>query len=218
MKLLRRRTLAHKSLTIVIDDDASVTSQSSTIRANVDLPKKIGKRERTTRVSFDESCNVYQAGEVDIDKDELKQQWYSSEDMKQFKSLKALLAREIYQVSKTNPAAKRYSRTFEKVYESCCAVDDSSDDNEIGLEESDRKELEKWISVSYCRIGLERSCIRKLATDKRLRRRAIVRAVLGAQEEGHSDERIRQASLSVSRASCLFAMALAKAQASHQQC
>ena len=76
--------------------------------------------------------------------------------------------------------------------------------------------LRKYVQGHSSRIGLERLCVRDIARNKRLRRSAVVEAVLEQQASRvpgpERDVAMLHASQQVSRASRLFARELAQAQ------
>lgn len=247
MKLLRHHPMR---CSIIIrmrhdedDEDASTSFETCTfdvVRQCHKAEERIaGSRSGTSSprrrvvVSFDESRNVYHQGRRDVDEDEIRAQWFSAKEMKEFKSQAGYLAREIYRLSdhKTDSghACLSYTLALERVYSACCQT--STNDDSLGslhIDKTDRENFDKWISVSTSRMGLERMCVRQIAFDKRARRKDIVKAVnqvqqqtiaLGANKSENDTatlmaERVRAVSQTISRPSRLFAQQLAMARVS----
>ena len=219
MKLFRRSSRsiirANSLIKTTTDDELSIDSLTSTVtvEARTKDPKK-SKRDRRRRVRFDDKI-VYHKN-VKMDREEVRELWCTSTDMKQYKAQTVFLAREINRAEKSNAAPFSYHRVVLGAYDACCRVRTEIDTSP--LTETERKHLDKWMEVSTSRIGLERICIREMAQDKYARRAHVVDAVLEVQDSlvygsRDGDELMRSAAMTISRASRLFAQELAKAQA-----
>lgn len=216
MKLLRRTPLSmarHVYLSKVADDEVSVASMHSTFA--VDSPAKDSRQALHRRVTFDENRNVYHANRQ-MNREEVRELWSTSAEMKQCKAQTVFLAKEIIRAEKDNSAPLSYHRIVLGAYDACCRV--TCENNTSPLTEVERQHLNKWMEISTSRIGMERICIREISQDKYARRAHVVDAVLDVQENlacgaQDGDELLRQASQSVSRTSRLFARELAHAQA-----
>lgn len=219
MKLFRRSPLSkvrNNNLIKANDDELSTNSLNSTLTAD---PKgkdyKTSKKAHPRRVHFDDSRPVCHRN-MQMDREEVRDLWCSGADLKQYKTQTAFLAKEINRAEKANVAPFSYHRVVLGAYDACCRIQSETD--VPPLTETDGKHFNKWMEVSISRIGLERICIREVAQDKYARRVHVVDAVLEVQDglisacrEG--DELMREAAMSISRASRLFAHQLAKAQA-----
>lgn len=219
MKLLRRSPLSmvRQGIFSKTSDDDSTASYGSTI--TVDFPRKLvggsTSKKAGRHVHFQESANVYHTNTM-MDRDEINELWSTGSEMRQFKQQTACLAKEINRAEKANVAPFSYHRVVLGAYDACCRV--SIESSESPLTETEKKHFTKWMEVSISRIGLERICIREMAQDKYARRAHVVDAVLEVQENllpgaREGDEMMRAASQHISRASRLFAMELAQAQA-----
>lgn len=218
MKFIRRSSLSMIQ-PIVHDDECSISSENSTIsviaasKTTVVKPQVNSRRRRT--VHFEEAKNEHYTNTC-WNKEECEVSWYSAAEMRMFKAQTIGLAKEIYRVEKTNAdKPNSYSNVVWAAYEACLRAPCEKSP----LTSFQRKQLRKWMHVSFNRHGLERMCIRNLATEKRQRRQQLVYAVLDLQDSlamrYDADEVIRKMSLSISRPSRLFAHQVAAAQADH---
>lgn len=204
----------------LVDDEGSVSSEGSTF-AVVDVPSKALTKpsfsHRRKRVHFEEHRNEYYTN-TRVYKEECENLWYSSTEMKSFKTQTVALVKDIYRVEKNHfQQPHSFSNVVLAAYDACCEA--PCETNEPCLTKSQRKHLRKWMQVGASRHGLERMCIKGIAADKRSRRLHLVDAVLDLQESlafqrSDSDEIIRNMSEAISRTSRLFAREVARAQAS----
>lgn len=225
--LTKARLLSTDSLTRrgrSSDDEGSITSTFTVDQTDKQqLPTQCPVVEpQRHRVMFDESRNVVRT--TPADDCCLEERWITSAEMKQMKNKTIYLAKEINRSDKANTTQNSFSypRVVMGVYLSCSGVALETDQSPLTAVQ--RKQFYKWMDAAQSRLGLERACIQELRLDKYRRRTQVVDAVMGVQEclpmvviRDDSDELIREASQSVSRASRIFAHELAVAQAASLQ-
>lgn len=211
----KRKLVANNKGIITIDDD-SVAPTQSTVST---LPESCKSQDSCTtdsdissssrRVAFNEMNNIYY--ESTQEEEDYSQRWLKAEEMKECKTQASFLAREIYKSDKNLMNGHfTYSRVLLDAYQACMP---SFDRKKAPLTSMERQHLALYVQGHTVRLGLERLCIRDLAQDKRNRRKAVVQAVLAVQAADNTVQGIRDASMSVSQPSRLFAYELARAQA-----
>ena len=192
------------------DDD----SLSSTVTVDKDQVKSAFQVtvQRSCRVVINEAANVEHPSDVGS-KDELKERWYSSEEMRLFRSTTMFMAREISKSELRNRAPFSYERVMRRTYDVCCET--IFEVASPPLSSDERKHLNRWSEVATSRLGLERYCVRSIQLDKMRRRRLLTEIVLGL--DGDVDETdpdaLSKACSRISRASRLFAQAVGESQA-----
>ena len=168
------------------------------------------------RVHFNEGANTYHtSASAQLTITERVDLWHSAADMKLFKGQTSCFAREVYRAEQANPSPTSYQRVVLATYDACCRT--PAETLASPLTTPERKLLRKWTHVATSRVGLERTCIRDIARDRSARRRHVVDTVLDLQESLNfrpdTEEILRKASESISRASRLFAREMAQAHA-----
>lgn len=215
----KRKFVANNKGIITIDDD-SVASTLSTVST---LPESCKSQDicttdsdsssTTRRVVFNEMNNVYY--ENTKEEEDYPQRWLKAEEMKECKAQAIFLAREIYKSDQNFMVGHfTYSCVLLNAYQAC--KNDAFNlfhKKKAPLTSMERQRLALYVQGHAGRLGLEGLCIRDLAKDKRTRRKAVVQAVLAVQDADNTVKGIRDASMSVSRPSRLFAYELARAQA-----
>lgn len=193
---------------------------------NNNAPLVAAKNKKTVR--FNEHDNKSYINTV-LCKEDCQEFWYNAKDYAHFKSSTKFMVKEIARLEKHNKkSTNSYRRVLERTYQASVV---SNINNSIVVEDiDDAKQLEEWMRVSTCRLGLERLAIRSIAMDRSQRRADLVDVVLELQhqQQQHSrtggannnnktvdvdaaTESLRQASEELSRTSRLFAQHLAVA-------
>lgn len=168
------------------------------------------------KVQFDESLNKTHESILEC-QDDCKSLWYSAEDCKAFKTTHSALAREVIEAESHCNGPFSYSTVMHRTYDTCCRVVEETDD--CVLTQEDVEHLREWMKLCESRIGLERAVIRSVARDRHFRYREMVGIVITIQrmestvDDETRTEFIRSSCASLSRASRLFALYLAQAQA-----
>jgi hypothetical protein len=170
------------------------------------------------KVQFDESLNKTYESILECHED-CKSLWYSAEDCKAFKAAHSASAREVIDAeSHHSNDPYSYRNTLHRTYDACCRVVQETDDCALTLQ--DVEHLRECMKLYENRIGLERVAIRSVARDRHERYRELVGVVSTIQRmESTVDAETRTEFIcssceSFSRASRLFALYLAQAQAS----
>ena len=197
-------------------DERSVSSDCSTVA--VACVKQARRTvPNTRRVQFNEALNqVHHDNDTpssdDDNEEESSSTWYSDAEMKQFKANTYALAREIYRLEHQLDNVHAYSNVIAATYNACCR---GLDDDVTPLTATESQQLQKWMQVGTCRLGVERLCIKAVAADRRQRRNGIVDAVMQVQESlGYRvdcDLVVAKTAAAWSRPSRLFARELARA-------
>ena len=198
------------------EDNVSIESMQTAVTVSSTFSLPLHHNEdvvapRPTRVSFNEQANAYYDNEQ-MTQDELDGLWLSIAEMKQIKSRAIYMAKEIYQqdTQQAVNAIFTYTNTILHSFHAC------ADGSVLGRTE--RHHLAAYVQGHITRLGLERMCIKALATDKRSRRKLLLNAVLKVQSQtalkGQScDEQLRAACEPLSQPSRLFARELGLALA-----
>ncbi|KAL7562135.1 hypothetical protein ACA910_010334 [Epithemia clementina (nom. ined.)] len=223
----------HREPSCLLSDDednktertAKSTSSSSVSSSSSSLSASLHHEARRTyagekRVRFDEHKNKYYKGGAAKDR-HVRECWYKSEDYRQFKDSAnevVLLLAQSESVSDNS-----YRRVLSTVFMACCKIDTNLDSYRhlkvSLLREKDRLDLEKSVSNSNTRFGLEHWTVDILSEDRRLRRRQLVTRVYEIQRETKNLPSQFQAALirrnieSITRPSRLFALEMAQALA-----
>jgi hypothetical protein len=227
---MRLTTSFLQSLTMInlpshsVETDSDDSSTSSTIAINsllkAEYPlhcQQSASNNKKKTVRFNENGNE-RYNNTQLCKEDCNDSWYSAQEYSHFKSSTKFLAREIARNEKRQKSVNCYKRVLERTYEAS-----SGSSSSILTTQEDEKQLEQWMRVTTCRLGLERLAIRSIAIDRSQRRADIVDTVLELQEGMNRNssnstkqssaeaEILRQASEEISRTSRLFARHLAVA-------
>ena len=176
--------------------------------------KRLKTMTKPRCVSFDEKQNEAYENHTWC-REESHLSWYSAEELHTIKEKCHTLARQIYKSEKNFVEMQTsYRNVLIRVYDACCQT--PSEQKEPTITQQDTMLLQKIITKSNTRTGLERVCIRQIAHDRRFRRGQVVDAVLGIQacksgSERAKTELTRMSSECVSRASRRFARFMALA-------
>jgi len=194
----------------IADDDGSSTS--STVAVFME-PKK--------RVRFSAANQSYE--NHTICQEDLKQIcWYNPRDYRRFRAAALEASQQIIQVEARNRAPFSYQRVLEHTYDTCTSFE--VDPAKTIVSASDFVHLQRWLEVASSRVGLEKWSIRKIASDKSARRRALNQVINDGQtysndlQQQHNEaEYLRESCVRLSRPSRLFARAMAQATAAAVQ-
>jgi hypothetical protein len=227
--LSRLHEMAGVAVDTSLDDDSSasstipVTSSFKPIVHDDRYPSNNNKRT----VSFNEAANEIYDNTV-MDKEDCIDSWYSAQDYALFKASTKFLAREII----LHESKKQRIRNSKKA-----AASSNNSSYQQVLERTyfeldhhhhhHHYDLQQWMRVTTCRLGLERLTIRSIAKDRSQRRVELVETVLDLQDDNRYNnnnnnnnsissvlaaaEILQHASEEYSRTSRLFALNLAVA-------
>lgn len=208
-----------------VETDSDDSSTSSTIAINsllkAEYPlhyQQSASNNKKKTVRFNENGNE-RYNNTQLCKEDCKASWYTAHEYSHWKSSTKFLAGEIARNEKRLKSVNCYKRVLERTYEASSGSSSCS----ILTTQENEKQLEQWMRVTTCRLGLERLAIRSIAIDRYQRRADIVDTVLELQEEMNRNssnittqssaeaEILRQASEEISQTSRLFARHLAVA-------
>ena len=226
MKLIQRPQQPQQPSLALVDDEMSVSSEHSTVSVAQAPTKPVSRRRRRVSVHFDTRRNEYYASTTTSATttasatDAQDSTWLSHTELKQCKQRTLALAKELYRADQTDDDDDNDERTYSRVlgaaYQACCRPAMSSCDNhDTVLDRATRQAWVTWMRVGVSRHGMERSAVREIHLDKRQRRRAVVQAVLDAQDSlayrysDAADDVLRHVSAAWTRPSRLFAREMA---------
>ena len=198
-----------------IDDDASTSSTVSVSRTAEEKP--LGSVTRKKSVQINESANQYVENEdFCLYEDDIRNVWYSCDDMHCFKEQYVKDVREIIRLERiTEDSPGSYFDSMNQIFKACCAEEED-------ITKAQQNIFRLWTEVSIARLGLERASNRRLAHEKADRQEQLILTIMDIQfaydeRELYPDpEVIAEACQSISRASRRFAHHLAVARAKSQ--
>ena len=168
------------------DRTASGSSECSSLPGSP-RPSK-GNNKTTKTVVFDESQNKYHKSAANAR--HKRTCWYDVQDYLQFKASVATTVKQITQ--NQSEANCSYQRVMYTVFHTCCnaeisEMDLSSTTRTVSvLSPKDRQDLERSISNSNSRLGLEHLIVDALCEDRFRRRKVLLRRLLEVQREAAS--------------------------------
>ena len=150
---------------IVVADDSSIQSTIAAV-----TPKN---KTTTQRVRFSATPPRCYDNRMMCQEDIRSECWLRPRDYKHFRLAALEASRQIIAVEQRNRAPFSYQRVLERTCEACCQVLEETSSNKPVLAPAEFVHLQRWIEVASSRIGLEKWSIRKIATDKALRRHTL---------------------------------------------
>ena len=177
-KKIRPQNKSYQNVMMIIEptnlsDDRSVSSTVDVHEACLQKKKESCRR----RVSFQEKSNLSYQSPYN-DRYETAHMWYTADEYQTFKNrhmdaLKMVIRRERGNLN--DP--KSYNRVLERLYETSCKTPTATCSD-------DMERLHQLLSNEFPgRTGLEKTAIRRIRLDKKLRRRDITDAVMEIQED-----------------------------------
>eukprot|EP00977_Amphora_coffeiformis_P015881 scaffold4772_cov153-Amphora_coffeaeformis.AAC.5 len=169
--------------------------------------------ERRRRVSFADASQNRVYRNTQWSKGRARKQWYTAQEFRSMKEENLVAAKRIHKKSQQSSTSydHHYTHLILRIYDACAAAQ-NEEGNELIISTEYQSLLPQAFSTASYRMGLEKTFIRRIALDKKYRRQEVAQRVLRVQEYGLGADRpalMRLASMSVSRASRLFAHQMA---------
>lgn len=187
---------AEDAATVSARDEKALSAETSTAFFETSS-REVKFADEREIVAVDSECFL----------DDLEQQWWTAEDISDFKASYREQVRVILQEESHNETRDSSIAVLERVY--------LSDRDSLILQPNDLELFEHYVQGNEGRYGLEKTLNRLLATDKHVRRaklaailRSIQQACDGELTEYYSDM-IRRACEEITKPCCVYAHRLA---------
>jgi hypothetical protein len=135
----------------------------------------------TRKVRFDESRNE-SYGNTEAFKEELKDQWYTTQDTEDFKDATNAFLRDVILEDKRNKARYSFRKVVLSAYDACCESVYETDASLLSKDEE--YYLKQWLSLASNLVGVERWAVRQIRVDVKNRKRLLLERILAIQKMG----------------------------------